>query len=73
MNPHPWALGPTWAVRGQISADQRGNPPPHHGLSGISEDPSLTTYFFPGRDGMGGGGISRCLSSSSTDPPNHEN
>ena len=23
---------------------------------GLSEDPSLTTYFFPGRDGVGGDG-----------------
>ena len=24
---------------------------------GLSEDPSLTTYFFPGRDGVGDGDI----------------
>ena len=24
--------------------------------SSLSEDPGLTTYFFPGRDGVGGGG-----------------
>ena len=27
----------------------------------LSEDPSLTTYFFPGRDGVGGWGIARCV------------
>ena len=25
-------------------------------VEGLSEDPSLTTCFFPGRDGVGGGG-----------------
>ena len=25
-------------------------------LTYLSEDPGLTTYFFPGRDGVGGGG-----------------
>ena len=33
----------------------------------LSEDPGLTTYFFPGRDGVGGWGYPG-VSSSSTHP-----
>ncbi len=39
---------PSWANRPPISL--RGI------LTYLSEDPGLTTYFFPGRDGVGGGG-----------------
>ena len=40
----------------------------------LSEDPGLTTYFFPGRDGVGGGGYpDESSSSSSTDPWDYQN
>ena len=39
-------ISPSWANRPPISL--RGI------LTYLSEDPGLTTYFFPGRDGVGG-------------------
>ena len=41
-------------------------------LKNLSEDPGLTTYFFPGRDGVGGWGYPDESSSSSTGPPKWE-
>ena len=39
---------------------------------GLSEDPGLTTYFFPGRDGVGGMVIARCVVVDGTPPMGEE-
>ena len=56
-----------WGLRVGVWGVQGGSP-----LVGpcLSEDLGLTTYFFPGRDGVGGMGIARCVVVVVDGPPN---
>ena len=50
---YPWPLGE--AQPRAIALRKAATGLPTHS-SDLSEDPGLTTYFFPGRDGVGGWG-----------------